>query len=413
MRHVIIGSSAAGIAAAAEIRKHQKDAVIVMISKDEHVHSRCMLHKYISHERDVKGLDFTEENFFENQKVDYIQNEVISVLEDEKCVLLRSGEQIPYDKLLIASGAGSFIPPIGDLRTADNVFGMRNLSDAQAIDKMADSAQNVLVIGAGLAGMDAAYAMLERGKKVTVLEMSHRILPVQLDAHSAEVYQRKFESKGTIFYLGRRLEKTISGTGGQICRVVLDTGENIDCDVIIVAAGVRPTIDFLDKSKVEAGRGILVDACLQTNIRDIYAAGDVTGLSGIWPNAVKQGTVAARNMCGIAEKYTDTFNEKNMMNFFGIVTLYLGQICTRKDEVVLTEEDRNVYRRVSIREGKVTGVLLQGDISNAGVWQYLIKNEIDISHIKKNIFQISYADFFSVKADGEYRWKCEGQNFKF
>ena len=98
-----------------------------------------------------------------------------------------------------------------------------------------------------------------------------------------------------------------------------------------------------------------------------------------------------------------------MMNFFGIVTLYLGQICTRKDEVMLTEEDRNVYRRVSIREGKVTGVLLQGDISNAGVWQYLIKNEIDISHIKKNIFQISYADFFSVKADGEYSWKCEGQ----
>lgn len=406
MRHVIIGSSAAGIAAAAEIRKHQKDAVIVMISKDEHVHSRCMLHKYISHERDVKGLDFTEEKFFKNQKVDYILNEVISVLEDEKCVLLRSGEQIPYDKLLIASGAGSFIPPIGDLRTAENVFGMRSLSDAQAIDKMADYAQNVLVIGAGLAGMDAAYAMLERGKKVTVLEMSHRILPVQLDAHSAEVYQRKFESKGTIFYLGRRLEKTISGAGGKICRVVLDTGENIDCDMIIVAAGVRPTIDFLDKSKVEAGRGILVDACLQTNIRDIYAAGDVTGLSGIWPNAVKQGTVAARNMCGIAEKYTDAFNEKNMMNFFGIVTLYLGQICTRKDEVVLTEEDRNVYRRVSIREGKVTGVLLQGDISNAGVWQYLIKNEIDISHIKKNIFQISYADFFSVKADGEYRWKC-------
>lgn len=413
MRHVIIGSSAAGIAAAAEIRKHQKDAVIVMISKDEHVHSRCMLHKYISHERDVKGLDFTEEKFFENQKVDYIQNEVTSVLEDEKCVLLRSGEQIPYDKLLIASGAGSFIPPIGDLRTADNVFGMHNLSDAQEIDKMADSVQNVLVIGAGLVGMDAAYAMLERGKKVTVLEMSHRILPVQLDAHSAEVYQRKFESKGTIFYLGRRLEKTICGAGGQICRVVLDTGENIDCDMIIVAAGVRPTIDFLDKSKVEAGRGILVDACLQTNIPDIYAAGDVIGLSGIWPNAVKQGIAAARNMCGMVEKYTDTFNEKNMMNFFGIVTLYLGQICTRKDEVVLTEEDRNVYRRVSIREGKVTGVLLQGDISNAGVWQYLIKNEIDISHIKKNIFQISYADFFSVKADGEYRWKCEGQNFKF
>ena len=106
------------------------------------------------------------------------------------------------------------------------------------------------------------------------------------------------------------LEKTISGAGGKICRVVLDTGENIDCDMIIVAAGVRPTIDFLDKSKIEAGRGILVDACLQTNIRDIYAAGDVTGLSGIWPNAVKQGIVAARNMCGMAEKYTDTFNEK-------------------------------------------------------------------------------------------------------
>ena len=114
-------------------------------------------------------------------------------------------------------------------------------------------------------------------------------------------------------------------------------------------------------------------------------------------------------MCGMSEKYTDTFNEKNMMNFFGIVTLYLGQICTRRDEVVMTEEDRNVYRRISIRDGKVTGILLQGDISNAGVWQYLIKKQIDISNIKENVFQISYADFFSVKADGEYRWNYQRQ----
>ncbi len=409
MRHVIIGSSAAGISAAREIRRLREDAEIIMISRDGHVHSRCMLHKYISHERDVKGLDFTEDNFFETQRVEYIQNEVISVQEKEKCVVLRTGEEIPYDRLLIASGAQSFIPPVGDLRTAPNVCGMRDLSDAQTIDRMAESADNILVIGAGLVGMDAAYGLLQRGKRVTVLEMSHRILPVQLDAHSAEVYQREFESRGAIFYLGRRLEKTICGVGGQICRVVLDTGENIDCDMIIVAAGVRPAIDFLDNSGVEAGRGVLVDAGLQTNVKDIYAAGDVIGHSAIWPNAVKQGIVAARNMCGMSEKYTDTFNEKNMMNFFGIVTLYLGQICTRRDEVVMTEEDRNVYRRISIRDGKVTGILLQGDISNAGVWQYLIKNQIDISNIKENVFQISYADFFSVKADGEYRWNYQRQ----
>lgn len=409
MRHVIIGSSAAGIAAAREIRRLREDAEIIMISRDGHVHSRCMLHKYISHERDVKGLDFTEDNFFETQRVEYVHSEVTSVLEEEKCVVLRTGEEIPYDRLLIASGANSFIPPVGDLRTAQNVFGMRDLSDAQAIDRMAESADNILVIGAGLVGMDAAYGLLQRGKRVTVLEMSHRILPVQLDAHSAEVYQREFESRGAIFYLGRRLEKTICGVGGQICRVVLDTGENIDCDMIIVAAGVRPAIDFLENSGVESGRGVLVDAGLQTNIRDIYAAGDVTAHSAIWPNAVKQGIVAARNMCGMSEKYTDTFNEKNMMNFFGIVTLYLGQICTRRDEIVMTEEDRNVYRRISIRDGKVTGILLQGDISNAGVWQYLIKNEIDISNIKENVFQISYADFFSVKADGEYRWNYQRQ----
>lgn len=405
MKHVIIGSSAAGISAAEEIRRLQEDAQIVMISKDEHVHSRCMLHKYISHERDVKGLDFTEEGFFEKNRIEYVCSEVTAVVEKEKCVQLCTGEKIPYDRLLIAAGAESFIPPIGDLRTADNVFGLRNLSDAQAIDRLAETAENVLIIGAGLVGIDAAYALLERGKKVSILEMSHRILPMQLDAYSAEVYQRLFSERGVNFYLGRRLERTIVGTGGAIRRVVLDTGEGIDCDMIIVAAGARPAVSYLEHSGIDAGRGILVDAHLRTNDPSVYAAGDVTGMSGIWPNAVKQGIIAARNMCGMSEIYKDKFNEKNMMNFFGVVTLYLGQVCTRRDEVILTEEDRNVYRRVSIRDGRVTGVLLQGDITNAGVWQYLIKNKINVGHLKKNIFQVSYADFFSVKPNGEYAWK--------
>ena len=406
MRYVIIGTGAAGITAADEIRRQKEDAEILMISADAQVHSRCMLHKYLSHERTAKELDFTEEGFFEKKRIDVVNGKAASVNTEDKTVILESGEQISYHKLLIASGAQSCIPPVGDLKKADNVSGLRHLSDAQKIDDMTKNSKHILVIGSGLVGLDAAYGLLERGKKITVVEMAPQILPVQLDENAAKAYQDRFEKAGAEFRLGSRVQETVCGADGNICEVVLDSGEHINCDFVITATGVRPADAFLEGSGIACERGIQVDSHMETNIKDVYAAGDVTGLSGIWPNAMKQGRTAARNMCGGNEIYADTFAEKNTINFFGLVTLCLGAIIPQEGDEVLTEEDSHNYRRAILRDGRLCGILLQGDISNSGIWQYIIKQQIYLGGIGKNIFRLTFADFYDTGERGKYVWKA-------
>lgn len=408
MRHVIIGAGAAGVEAAKTIRGLENNAEIVMISVDTQIHSRCMLHKFIAGERDEKGLDFTEDDFLERYRVDWKSGvKVVKVDPENKTVQLETGEMISYDKLLLANGADSMIPPVGELRKASNVYGLRNLSDAQAIVKEAEAAENVLIIGSGLVGLDAAYGLLERGRKITIVEMAPQILPVQLDAHGAESYQRLFERAGVRFVLGKKACQASCSADGKIHEVALDDGEVIACDMIIVAAGVRASVGYLEDSGILCDRGVKVDSFLQTSRPDIYAAGDITGLSGIWPNAVAQGRIAAQNMCGVPTMYEDRFALKNTINFFGLLSLCVGRICQQEGDEIHVCEDRRQYKRAILRDGKIEGILLQGEISHAGTWQYLIKNQINVSSIQKNIFKINFADFYDVGERGRYEWKLQ------
>ena len=397
MEYVILGAGAAGITAAKTIRKADSEGKITVISTDTQVHSRCMLHKYLSHERDAAGISFVDPDFFEKNQIAWLPGKTVNRLDTQrKKVYTDQGDEVSYDRLLIATGAESFIPPVGNLREAENVFGLRHLRDAQAIDELAKDVENIVIIGSGLVGLDAAYGLMETGKKVSIVEMADQILPVQLDKTAAFEYQKRFEEAGARFYLGRKAADTVMEEDKIIREIILDNGEKLPCDLIIVAAGVRSAV-----------AGMEGDDYLQTGAEGVYAAGDVTGLSGIWPNAQKQGETAALNMCGSHVEYTDRYAIKNTINFFGLVSMCVGVILPQEGDVVIAREDSRNYKRVVLRDGKVVGVLLQGDISHGGIWQYLIKNQISISGIQKDIFDLNFGDFYGIKDNGEYQWRMK------
>ena len=408
MKYVILGAGAAGITAAKTIRKADENGKITVISTDTQVHSRCMLHKYLSHERDAAGISFVDPDFFEKNQITWLQGKTVNRLDTQgKKVYTDQGDEVSYDRLLIATGAESFIPPVGNLREAENVFGLRHLRDAQAIDELAKNAENIVIIGSGLVGLDAAYGLMETGKKVSIVEMADQILPVQLDKTAAFEYQKRFEEAGARFYLGRKAADTVMEEDKIIREIILDNGEKLPCDLIIVAAGVRSAVAGMEGEGIVIDRGIKVDDYLQTGAEGVYAAGDVTGLSGIWPNAQKQGETAALNMCGSHVEYTDRYAIKNTINFFGLVSMCVGVILPQEGDVVIAREDSRNYKRVVLRDGKVVGVLLQGDISHGGIWQYLIKNQISISGIQKDIFDLNFGDFYGIKDNGEYQWRMK------
>jgi NAD(P)H-nitrite reductase large subunit len=313
------------------------------------------------------------------------------------------------DTILIAPGSNSVTPPIGDLKTAKNAFGLRHLSDARSIVESAKNAKKIAVIGAGLVGLDGVYGILESAGKtvpeITVIEMAPTILAINIDARAAEAYQKRFEQKGVKFLLASKVVNT-KGDAQGVTAIELDGGTLVPCDMVIVAVGVRPAVAFLEGSGVELTerKAVKVDDFLATNVPGIFAAGDVAGLYGIWPNAQKQGEMAAFNMTGTKWAYDDRYCLKNTINFFSLPTLSLGEINPKEGDQCLIREDRGNYRKLIIRDGIPVGIILQGEIGGSGFWLQLIKNKIPVMNLGKSPWNVSYADFYGLENTGEYKY---------
>lgn len=421
MKHVIIGGGAAGIKAAEQIRSLEKDSKITIIMEDMNIHSRCMLHKYLSGERSVEEMSFIPKEMEEELNIEFFRGYTISSVDTDKKIVSIiplndqiSGanssakiEEVSYDKLLIATGSNGFIPPAPGLREAKNVYCFRHLREAEIIREKAKDANDIAIIGAGLVGIDAAYGMLERGKNVTVIDMALSIIPMQLCKKAGDMYQKLFEDDGCKFELGRKVSDTKMDVNGNITSIILDNGTEVKCDLVISAAGERASIKFLEGSLIKIDRFIEVDDHMRTNVKDVYAAGNATGLSGTWPNAKKEAEVAAYNMCGYDKVYDDTYAMKNTMNFYGLVTLSLGSGKAEEGDRVIEQQDSFGYRRAIIRNGVLDSVVLQGkNLNYAGVYQHIIKNKINIQDIIKDsenkVFKLSFADFYATDDRGQY-----------
>ncbi|GLI55647.1 nitrate reductase subunit beta [Propionigenium maris DSM 9537] len=406
MRYVVLGASAAGINGAKEIRKIDREAEIILISRDEHVYSRCILHHYISDHRNVSELDFSDENFFERYNIQWKRGrDVVGVDSERREVHLDNGESVSYYKLLIATGASSFIPPVENLRSAKRVYGLRNLEDAERIREDAKDIKRACVIGAGLVGVDAVTGLMELGVEVNLVEMSDRILPLQLDKKASSRYEEMFRKRGVEFSFSSRAERLEVDADNNPVALHLEGGEKVPCDMVVVATGVRSNISFLEGTGVSTDRlGLVIDDRGRTNDPHIFGAGDVTGRNPIWPNAVKEAVVAANNMLGSEMVMDDFFSSKNTMNFMDLPTMSIGSVLPEEGDIVEVDEFQGIYKKIIHKEGRIKGALLQGDLSYSGVLTHLIKNRTDISKINKNIFEIDYSDFFRLKKNGEYSY---------
>lgn len=408
MKFVVIGASAAGINASRQLRLRDENAEITLISKDEHVYSRCILHYYMEGIRDLKGLEFMEDDFMKIYNINWIKGISVTGLKvEDKKVILENGKEVEYDKLLIATGAHTFFPPIPHLKTAKNSIGFRNLDDCEFIMNEAkkEECKHIVIMGAGLVGIDVITGLLDYGKELTLVEMQDRMLSIQLDERAALTYQKAYDTYGVKQYYGVGVKELIVDEEENIKEILLSNGEYIPCDLLVCCAGVRSNVEFLQDTPVECDKfGLIIDSRGRTNIEDIYGAGDVTGRGPIWSVATKEGLVAADNMTGADTEMTDFFASKSTMNFLGIPTMSLG-INTPPDDtykIESEEDDAGNYKKVIHKDGKIYGAILQGNISYGGVLTQLIAREIDISKIKKPLFNVDYSDFFNE--DEKYRY---------
>lgn len=402
--YVILGASAAGINAAKTLKELEPNSNVVIISKDEKTYSRCMLHHVISNHKTVEEINFVEEDFIKDNYINWMKNESVKSIDFNLKLVELEDRKIEYDKLLIATGASAFIPPIKNLREANFVYPLRDIDDVYKIKEKSKKSKKAIVIGAGLVGIDALNGLMGyESLEVSLVNTAKYILNKQLDEYSAMSYENKFIEQGAKLYQGFGIKEIIINENNDVSGLELENGNIIEADMIVVATGVRPNTNFIDTKKIEYDRGIVINEKCETSQRDVYAAGDVVGKNSIWPIAVKQGITAAHNMLGLEREIGDSFSFKNSMNFMGISTVSLGMINPPDDSYkVVTRCLEDSYKKFIYKDNIIYGVIAQGDISYVGALTQLIKNKIEVENLGERIFDLGYADFLSLKDNGEF-----------
>lgn len=329
MKIVIIGGGAGGLSTASNIRKYDKKSKITVITRDENIaYSPCAIPYVLSGqvdqfqdiimhqpedylERDIKVItraEVVEVSTAEN-RIEY------NLLESNSNRLQEESHDLTYDYLVIATGGAPITPPIegADFK---GVFKIRTIGDGKTIKEWAQHSNKVVVVGAGLIGLEIAFGLKKMGLDVTVNEMLPQIVPRSLDPSMATIVQNYLESEGIKVILGKGMEKV---AGQDQVEGVIFEDEVLDADMIIMATGVRPETKLAKMAGCELGRwAVKVNQKMQTTVPNIYAVGDcvevvdaITGhptQSPLGSTAVRQAKIAARNIVGVGAEFKPVLN---------------------------------------------------------------------------------------------------------
>ena len=370
MRHVIIGAGGAGTAVAETIRANSEDEIIVINREKTLPYSPAALPYYIEGSVRREKLFIWDWHFIRSNSIDYIMGrEVKRVDTERKKVILDNGEEIEYDKLLISSGAKPRIVPQFD---RENVIGVRTLEDAERLRKVKG---RVIIIGAGPVAVETAIALKKIGADPIIICRS-RILRRLFDEDISNIIRDVMILNGVKVLF----EKSIEIIGDPAEGIKAPCGV-IYGDLIVAALGVTPNLNFLDgKIKLGEHGGILTNEKMETNVKDVYAAGDCAetkdvisgryGIFAIWPLAREQGRVAGYNMLGHEKHYRGSIN-MNIIKIFDKVFASIGTFMGARKEIWHGSHIAKLF----IENGRLNGAQLVGKyaLQYAGTIEYLVR----------------------------------------
>ena len=305
--YVILGNGAAGLSAAKAIRERDKTGSVIMISNEAYpTYNRPMLTKSMVAELDAKEILVEPEAWYQENNIHLLlEKEVTGIHTDKKEITLSDGTALKYTKLIYALGSECFVPPIPGTDKPE-VVAIRRMSDIEKIEAMLDRVQNVVVIGGGVLGLEAAWELKKNRKQVVVLEAAPQIMGRQLDEGASQMLTDISRSNGIDIHAGVQIA-SIEGES-SVTGVKLADGREFPAELVIVSAGVRANVGAAKNAGLDINRGIVVNADMSTSDENIFACGDCAEYEGInyaiWPQALEQGKVAGANAAGDALTYT-------------------------------------------------------------------------------------------------------------
>lgn len=404
-KYIIIGSGPSGISAIEGIRMNDKKSKILVISKEEFGYSRPLITYYFSGKIDREDIFYRNKNYFTENNAQQIKGTVQNVDAKKKTVELEDNRKFKFIKLLIASGGNPFIPPIKG-SDKKGVIKFNSIQDAEKIIS-GDYKKSAVVLGAGMIGMKTAEAFKNRGWEVHLLELKDRLMPQVLDEQASDILKEVIKQNRINIHLSNTIDE-IKGEEA-VEKVKLKTSEEIEAGVVVMAIGVRPNFDFLPDAGQKA---VEVDSNMKTKYKDIYAAGDVVESTdiidsqrktiAIWPLAYRQGRVAGINMSGGNSVYTGGWL-MNSISLFNFPIITMGNSISEKGEF-LTDIDKlnRTYKKIILKENKVIGAILMGNIDRAGIYNGIMENKVDVSSFKQELLD---EDFSLISVPKKYKYR--------
>ena len=397
--YLIVGGSAAGMAAAHAIREHDRRKTITVLTEEaDPPYFRPLIPFLISGKKQAKEMALEGCGPFRQKDISFQTNaKVVSVDLAAKKVVLQNGIRHHYDKILFATGSRPKIPPDIQGTQAEGVYALRTLADARRMAARVGQTRHAVMLGGGLLNLKAAFALLERGLKVTLVVFSPEVLSQLMEPEDTLLVRKALEQSGLAIKTKAAATQIISdGTG--VTGVILDDGSELPCQMVCIGKGVCPNVECLAQSGIKIEGGIVTDRHTACSHPETFAAGDVAVthepvsgkpvMTALWTNAVEMGRCAGLNMAGIKTAYTGTFGIMNATQVANEPFVSMGVVHTAgRDYEIHRHATEASYRKMVFDEtGKrLIGAVFVGDITRAGLYRLVIREKMPVAGFKRHI----------------------------
>ncbi|TXT63195.1 MAG: hypothetical protein BAJALOKI1v1_770013 [Promethearchaeota archaeon] len=426
----IIGNNVGGTFTAQNIRKQNGDAEIHIYSEENHnYYTRIKLPEIISEQMIIDDLIVFKQEWYDHNRINTHLNSKITKIDPEaKTFLIENGEQISYDKLVLAIGSHPNIPPITNARESvgKGVFTLRNIEDALEIRQYIkkNHCEKAIIIGGGLLGLELSKQIKNCGLDTRVVEFFPRLLPRQLDVDCANMLEQEVEEMGIEVELDAKTDKILAND--TIEGILLKNGVIYEADIIFIQAGVKPNVSLAKEAGIDVNKGIVVNEYLEASKKDIYAVGDCIEFNsqtwGIIPACIEQSEIAASSILGKKEEKYKGTTPKTTLKIVGIDLTSVG--VHDPEEVgggweILKKADRtsNCYQKIVLKDNKLKGAILFGKKDAVSFVNKNIESEVSIEEIRKAIEAYIYkcsncgAKYDEAKKDISFNdlpedWQC-------
>ena len=389
---VVIGNGMAGMRTVEELLTLAPELYdITVIGKEPHGnYNRIMLSPVLAGEKEFEDIVLHTPKWYKKQGITLVSGQVVvDVNRKKKQVITDAGLSFDYDRLLLATGSVPFIVPVPN-HNHSCVLSFRDIRDVHNMLAITQFKKRVAVIGGGLLGLEAANGLLKRGVDVTVIHDMPCLMNRQLDSEAAHLLQKQLEDNGMKFRMGAITKEIVAVDDGHLSHIAFKNGEDLPTDLVIMAVGIRPNVALAKQMGLQVDKAILVNDTMQTFDPSIYAVGECVqhrgALFGLVAPLYEQAKVCATHLAEIGigryvQKATATTLKVSGVNLFSA-----GDFSGANAEtIVLRDTSSSIYKRLFIKDNKLVGAVLFGDVQDGNWYFDLIKQQQDISDIRADL----------------------------